>query len=433
MHALARHGLGAVGAAALLPLGLVALLVRPRWRVGWRERLGAAPRSDAASPAPIWVHAASVGEVQAALRLTDRLQARGDAVLLSTTTATGWRIAQETRPALPSTLAPLDHPWSVARALGRARPGLLVLIETELWPSWIAACARRGVPVVMTSARLSDRSFPRYQQLARWLRPTLSRIAAIGARTREDAERFEALGCDPEHVVVTGDLKLEAASPPGLDPLLAKTLAATSYWVAGSTHPGEEVAAFDASEELRRRGHRLALVVAPRHPERREAAFEALIARGAKVRRRSALDDGATLGDGDVLLLDTLGELSGVYPGAVAAFVGGTLVPVGGHNLLEALAAGTPVAYGPHTANVRSHTQVLEETGAGAQVEDAASLAESVDVWLRDATARDASLARGQEALLAHRGAAARSLDLIDRVRAIRDESRPERGAEGGA
>lgn len=414
-----RHSLAALAAVVGLPVGLLVAASRPVWREGLPERLGLRPpRSD--RPDPLWVHAASVGEMQAALRLIDCLAGRGDPVVASTTTLTGRALARRARPELPTALAPLDHPWCVATALSRSAPRALILVETELWPSWIAGARRRQVPVLVVSGRISDRSFPRYQRLSRWLEPTLLRLSAVGARSQRDAERFVALGVPDARLVVTGDLKLEPpAVPPQLAPDLAAALDRVPYWVAGSTHPGEEIAAWRATRAVREQGA-LALVVAPRHPERIEAAVQALEAAGAKLVRRSA-SPLAPLGDGQVLLLDTLGELAAVYAGARAAFVGGTLVPVGGHNLLEPLQVGAPVLFGPHTANARESVELLLETGAGARVEDEAGLAAGLQSLLADDAERRAATARGQRALEDHRGAVQRSVALLDRVLAQGD------------
>lgn len=409
-----RHSLAALTALAGLPIGLLGAALRPGWRTGLVERLGLrSPQGP--GPAPVWIHGASVGELQAAMRLIDPLQARGDAVVATTTTVTGRALARRLRPKLPSGLAPIDHPWPTTAALRRTAPSALVLIETELWPSWIAAATRLAVPVLVVSGRISDRSFPRYRRLQRLLAPTLARLAAVGARSEVDAERFVALGVPGDRVEVTGDLKLAPpADPPLLDGELSQALSAAPCWVAGSTHPGEELAALQASEEVRARGEKLVLVVAPRHPEKRDAAEAALRAAGARLRRRSALA-GATLEDGDVLLLDTLGELASLYGVARAAFVGGSLVPVGGHNLLEPLQAGCPVLFGPHVGNARESARLLLETGAGRQVSDARALAAGLADALRDD--RRAGVAAGQLALEPHRAAVDRTLALIDRVR----------------
>lgn len=407
---------GAVASAlAAAPIALAALALRPGLRVGLRERLGGGPETGP-EPAPgaVWVHAASVGESLAALRLVDALQARGRAVAISTTTPTGRAVVRAARASLPVQLAPLDHPLLVARALDRVRPLALVLVETELWPSWIAAASRRRIPVIVVSARLSDRSFPRYRRLARWLAPTLHRLSAVGARTSEDALRFAALGVASERITVTGDLKLEApASAPRLADDLSRALGRAALFVAGSTHAGEEEAALAALAQAEAAGARCALVLAPRHPERADDVARRVIATGRRLLRRSTLG-GATLRAGDVLLLDGLGELAALWTRASLAFVGGTLAPVGGHNLLEPVQLGRPVVFGPFTANVRAAEDLALASGAGARVADSAALANALMEALREPERALARAARGRDALGAHRGAAERSAALID-------------------
>ena len=407
-----RHSAAALAAALGAPVAAGALALHPRWRAGWRERLGAGPTADGG----IWVHAASVGEVAASARLVERLRAHGHALTLSTTSTTGRSLCARLHPGVAHRLAPLDHPWCVDAALRRARPRALVLVETELWPVWIAACARAGVPVVVVSGRISDRSLPRYRRLGTWFSRTLARLRAIGARTEEDRKRFVALGAEPDRVVVTGDLKLD---PPetvrALAPDLAAWLGDAALVVAGSTRPGEEEALLAAQIAWERARHRAALILAPRHPER--SLEVAALARhgGRRVSLRSQAG-GAVLAPGDVGVLDTLGELAGVYARATIVFVGGTLVPVGGHNLLEPVAAGTPVVYGDHVANARHAAELLEAVGAGRRVADAAALA---SVLIDALAAPDAARARGaagRSALEAHRGSSERSAALVEGV-----------------
>ncbi len=410
-----RHSVAAVSAVVGLPVALVAAALRPAWRHGLTERLGF--RSPPArAPGALWIHAASVGEVQAALRLVDHYAEQGCDVALSTTTWTGREVARTARPELPVSLAPVDHPWSVGAALSRVQPKGLVLVETELWPSWIAAAARRSLPVVIASGRLSDRSFPNYLRLKRWLAPTLSRIAAVGARSAEDGDRFHRLGIPRDRIEVTGDLKLEPHAEKTVPPPdLQRALGAADYWVAGSTHPGEECAAFRAHEQLRRQGHSAVLVVAPRHPQKWQAAAEALREAGAQLVLRSELPDRALL-DGEVLLLDSLGELASLYAGARVAFVGGTFEPIGGHNLLEPLQAGAPVLFGPHTGNVRSHAALLSETGAGRKMSGVEEFPDALRLGFGDAAARETAVEAGLAALAGHRGATRRTAALLDRV-----------------
>jgi 3-deoxy-D-manno-octulosonic-acid transferase len=405
------HALAAVAAALALPVLAGGLLVRPRWRIGLSERLGARPPMG---PGGIWVHAAGVGEIQAATRLIDRLLADGHAVCTSTVGVMGREVMRRSRPGLPCHLAPLDHPWCVDAALARVRPAVLVLVETELWPSWIAAAHRRGIPVVVASGRVSDRSFPRYRRFGRIVGPTLRRLYRVGARTAADAERFRALGASPDRVTVTGDLKLDQdEAPPQLAPDLERQLGDAPLLVAGSTHPGEERAALEALEAAERAGLSVSLVLAPRQTRRADEVVRLVRAHRRPVRRRTQPGEGP-LCAGEVLVLDTVGELSALYARAEVAFVGGTLVPVGGHNVLEPAWAGRPVLFGRHTANVRHAVDLLEACGAGRRVNDAAQLASAAVELLGDPAGTRARGEEGRRALRAHRGSAERSRSLVE-------------------
>ena len=405
-----RHSTAALAAALAAPVAAGALALRPAWRPGWRERLGAGPVTQGG----IWLHAASVGEVRASARLVEELVRRGHGVLLSTTSLSGRALCARLHPLLPHRLAPLDHPWCVDAALRRARPRALVLVETELWPVWIAACERAGVPVLVVSGRISDRSYPRYRRLRGWIGRTLARLHAIGARTELDRERFIALGAPAQRVAVTGDLKLD---PPEqlavLAPDLESWLGKAPLVVAGSTHPGEEAALLAAQIDWERAGLAAALVLAPRYPQR-SAEVLALARRDG--RRASLRSDAAPepLAAGDVGVLDTLGELAGVYARASVAFVGGTLAPVGGHNLLEPAAVGVPLLHGPHVANAAQAAALLEAAGAAARVGDAAELSQALRAALADPAGARASGAAGRSALDAHRGASARAAGLVE-------------------
>ncbi|MEB2345577.1 MAG: 3-deoxy-D-manno-octulosonic acid transferase [Deltaproteobacteria bacterium] len=410
-----RQAGAALLAAAATPLGVAALALRPSWRVGLGERLGLRTPEIAA---PVWVHGASVGEILAATRLVDALRAHGHAVLASTTKPTGRSVLARVRPEVPRRLAPLDHPWCVAMALERAAPAALVLVETELWPHWIAAAWRRGVPVAVVSARISDRSFGRYQRVGALARRTLARLSAVGARTAEDARRFVALGLPEECVEITGDLKLEPPlGEPALAPELERALAETPFWVAASTHAGEEEAALHALSAAEAAGVPTALVLAPRYPYDRSAEVRRVVAaHRRRLRVRSRLGEMEPLAPGEVLLLDSLGELPGVIARARLAFVGGSLAPVGGHNVVEPALVARPVVFGPHTHQVRDAAALLLASGGGRRVADATELAAAVIEWLRHpAAAKDAGDA-ARRAIEPHRGATRRCLRLVERM-----------------
>jgi len=404
------HALAAAGAIAVLPALAVGLAVRPAWRPGLRERLGAGPP---AQPGSIWVHAASVGEATASLGLLAGLQRRGHDVAVTTMTATGRDMLRRARPDVPCGLAPLEHPWCVQRAQRRFGPSALVLVETELWPVRIWGAGAAEIPIVIVSGRISDRSFPRYQRAAPILKPWLRRIDRVGARSDQDAERFAALGVPEGRLEVTGDLKLEPPPVPrALAEPLGRCLGDVPLLVGGSTHAGEEEVLLGVLERAEAAGHELALVLAPRHPDRFGAAEAVARSAGRAVRLRSS-GEGGPLAPGEVLILDSLGELAALYGRASAVFIGGSLVPRGGHNVLEPVFAESPVFFGPHTENAREAARMLIEAGAATRVETGAELAAGVIADLGDPHAAAARGRAGARVLEAHRGATQRSVELV--------------------
>ena len=405
-----RHSLAASSAVIAAPFVAGALVAKPRWRQGFHERLGIFPRTD---PGRIWVHGASVGEVMAAKSLVSGLQSAGLGVFGSAMTPAGRELMRQSFPGLPSAMAPLDHPWCVDSALERVRPGALVLIETELWPCWITAAHRRGLPVVIASGRLSDRSFPRYMRVRGWLAPTLARIDRVGARSQVDAERFVALGVSEDRVEATGDLKLDAQEAgASLSRDLREALAGRTVFVAGSTHRGEETDAHSALLACEQAGHAVVLVVAPRHLSRVDAVERELVRAGRRVCRRSRLA-GGVLNPGEVLLLDTVGELPGLYTRAAVAFVGGTLAKTGGHNVLEPVQAGCPVVFGPNIDSIRRAVELVEASGAGTRVADSEELGREVVRALQSPDEMRLRVAQAREELALHSGSVERTLTLI--------------------
>jgi 3-deoxy-D-manno-octulosonic-acid transferase len=319
------------------------------------------------------VHAVSVGEVLAVTRLVVELDAAlpDFFVAISTTTRTGQALARERFGADRVFYCPLDLPWVVRAYLECLQPRILVLAETEFWPNLLSACFRRAIPVAVVNARVSDRSWPRYRRL-RWLwRPFLSRLALVLAQSHADAKRLEAIGCAAARVSVAGNLKFDVR--------VAEESAATRFLrvltrglrlvVAGSTLDGEEAALVEAWPLLLQADPDLVMVLAPRHPER-FAAVAALLERSghAWVRRSDwgsqATDAFSQIKVGAIVLLDSIGELASVYSLASAAFVGGSLVPAGGHNPLEPAQFGVPIVMGPHYANFRAIVDRLRASDA---------------------------------------------------------------------
>ncbi len=340
-----------------------------KYREGMAERLGRIRYfKDQGNRPLIWLHAVSVGEVLAVSRLVGELDRAFPEfqLLISTTTRTGQELARQRFGAERVFYCPLDLPWAVRACLNALEPRVLVLAETEFWPNLLSGCYRREIPVAVVNARISDRSWPRYQLLRGLWRPFLGRIAKVLAQSETDAERLKAIGCLPEHVSVAGNLKFDvrAAKEADATRLLKALTAGLQLVVAGSTLDGEEAALLEAWPRLLASDPNLALVIAPRHPERFSAVAALLDQSGVSWIRRSewssrAAEEMMPMAAGEIVLLDTIGELASVYSLAAIAFVGGSLIPAGGHNPLEPAQFGVPIVMGPHYANFRAITEDL--------------------------------------------------------------------------
>ncbi len=396
-------------ALLLAPFALLAALCSARVRRGLGERLW--PRVLMSEPS-VWVHAASVGEAEAAAPLIQALLARGIPTCATTLTATGRDRLRARLPELCVRLAPLDLPGLVSLAVTRARPRVLVLVETELWPNLIHAVASRGGRVVVVSGRLSDASYPRYRRARPLLSCLFRDLFVLGAQTEEDRQRFLCLGVAPERGHVIGDLKLDRSAPPPPSDELRAAIGEGPLLVGGSTHAGEEEALLEAWRGLREReAPALRLVLVPRHPERVPGVLRWLRHEAVSVGLRS---EGAA--KADVVLVDSIGELTSLYALAELVFVGGTLVPVGGHNLLEPVQAGKLVVHGPHVENQRSQVRLLRPLGVLRGIEGKRELGEALGrLWALRARAELG--ATGRAALQAHRGALDRALELVLRAR----------------
>jgi 3-deoxy-D-manno-octulosonic-acid transferase len=382
-----------------------------------RERLGLGAPAAPATPVG-WVHAVSVGEAIAAAPLLDGLRRAYPALplVVSTVTETGARVVRERFAGLAThRYFPLDFPPITRRVIGSIAPAFFVCMETELWPNTLRALAARGVPTMIANGRLSDRSFRRYRLVRGPMKRVLGDIGVFGMQSAEDARRVIALGAPAERVVVTGNLKTEPlADPAGATDLWHRLLglgADQSVWVAGSTHRGEEEAVLEAHCRALRDTPGLALVLAPRHPERVGEVIGVLKGRGLAAVRRSDLP--AKRSPGAVIVLDTVGELAQLYAIADVVFVGGSLVPLGGHNMLEPALRGKPVLFGPHTHNFREAASVLVSSGGGRVVHDAGELGTELERFLADAGLRARLGAAGRDAVVARHGAVRATLELI--------------------
>ncbi|HET6168955.1 MAG TPA: 3-deoxy-D-manno-octulosonic acid transferase, partial [Terracidiphilus sp.] len=361
--------------AAGSPWWLWRMATTDKYREGLKQRLGAIPawlKSRASERPVIWLHAVSVGEVLAVSRLVDELDRLfpEHELLVSTTTRTGQALARQRFGENRVFYCPLDLPWAVRAYLRALRPALLILAETEFWPNLLNGCFGRGIPVIVVNARISDRSWPRYRMLKRLWQPLLGRIDQVLAQSETDAQRLIAIGCRAERVTVSGNLKFDvrAAQEAEATRVLKAGANGLRLVVAGSTLEGEEAALLEAWPMLLARDPQLAMVLAPRHPERFGAVAALLERSGNRWVRRSAWNALAAAGmaeaprllsPGEVVLLDTIGELASVYSLAAVAFVGGSVIPAGGHNPLEPAQFGVPIVMGPHYANFRAITEDL--------------------------------------------------------------------------
>ena len=367
------------------------------------------------APGGVWIQGVSLGEVEVALTLAEELALRRPdlPLLLTSTTPAGVGLLSRRRPGAWRTF-PLDFPFSVRRFFDATAPRLLVLVETELWPSVLREAHRRAVPVLIVNARLSEASARRYRRAVRFLAGSWDALTRVLARTPEDAARFAEIGVPPSRIAVGGDLKFDRA--PATEPPFAEALRRLAngrpVLVAGSMAAAEIPLVLDVRRRLAAAAPGVFLVLAPRQPEAFDAAARAAEADGLVVARRSRVErETSALPRADVLLLDSVGELAGTYALGGAALLGGTFAPKGGHNVLEPLRAGTPVVHGPSTFNIRSAL-----VAAAGSVFAAANAGAAADA-LRPLLAEPATRARASEAarvlFLKHAGAARLAADAI--------------------
>lgn len=383
----------------------------PGYRQNLRQRLGFIP-VDPEQLGCIWIHAASVGEVQAMQPLLHALLEEwpAHAVVVSTQTPTGARaLHAHWGDQIRHVYAPIDTPGAVARFLNRLQPRLLILVERELWPEWLQQCRAHAVPVALVNARLSEKSARSYQRWSALMRPVWSQLT-VAAADPQSAARLRELGVPAAHLHETGNLKFDVAVP-AARVALPPELQERTLVVAGSTHDGDEAAWLAVWSELAPVNPHWLLVLVPRHPQRFDEVAARLQHSGLVHVRRSGGQ--AVEPRTQVLLVDAMGELMHWYQHASLCFVGGTLAPVGGHNPLEPMSVGQPVLFGPHTHNAAPLFDEIVQSGAGECVHDARELAAVVQrwlmqpqVWQRRADAARALIARNQ-------GASSRTLAVV--------------------
>ena len=401
----------------LVPLIVLRLVWRARRQRGYlrhvRERFGAYP--SAPERPVIWIHCVSVGETRAAEPLVKALQARFPerVVLLTHMTPTGRETSEQLfGDTVLRCYVPYDLPFAVHAFLDHYRPTFGLILETEIWFNLVGACARRGLPVYLVNARLSERSARGYALLPSLSRPALGAFAAIGAQTKADAKRLRTLGA--EHVVVTGNLKFDVTPPADAQQL--GTLLRTRFGrerpvlLLASTRDGEEAMLLDACDKIDLPG--LLIVLVPRHPQRFDEVAMLLEKRGVRYERRSHEEPVHPLAR--VVLGDSMGEMFGYYQAADVAVIGGSFLPYGGQNLIEACAVGTPVIIGPSTFNFSEAVRRAVEARAALQVMELDSLAAEATRLLKDATTRRGMGREGIAFARAHRGATEKTLALLE-------------------
>lgn len=404
---------------AYLPVFLLRRLGRRGYGHAFKQRLGWLEPGLPPEPR-CWIHAVSVGEATAAVPLVEGIRRRWPelSIVVSTVTPTGAQIVGDRLAGVAThRYFPLDLPGSVRRALGAARPRFFIGMETELWPNFLRALSRVGIPSMVANGRISDRSYRRY----RLVRPAMARmlrdVTVFAMQSDEDARRIIGLGAPPERVIVTGNLKIDLQPPDSrADAIWERLLglgAGERLWVAGSTHRGEEAMVLDALQRLKPRFADLALLLAPRHPERVEEVERLVRERGLQPVRRTSLPRERAAGA--VIILDTVGELAECYRLADVVFVGGSLVPTGGHNMLEPALRRKPVLFGPYTSNFRESAELLQAAGGAVVVKDAEGLESETGRLLASAELRMLMGEAGFAAVVSRQGAVNETLDLIER------------------
>ena len=394
----------------------------PGYRAHWAERLGFPGAAPSRRPA-LWVHAVSVGETRASEPLVEALlrQYPDSRILLTHMTptgrATGKSLFGHHGERVVQSYLPYDTGFMVGRFLRHFQPRVCILMETEVWPNLVAGCARAGVPVALANARLSERSLRRGQKMGALMLDAARAIPLVAAQTELDAARIRSLGAP--HVAVTGSIKFDVVPPAAMlekGAWLREKAGDRPLFLCASTREGEEALLLDAWRRAEGKPPGALLGIVPRHPQRFDEVEKMIAARGLSVVRRSGLDAGAGVGDADVLLGDSMGEMFAYYAACDCAFIGGSLMPLGGQNLIEACALGKPVLVGEHTFNFADATDEAVREGAALRVADADALIAAALRLLEDEAARAGMGAHALAFAGRHRGATLRTVELLRQV-----------------
>ena len=392
------------------------------WRlVGYRHRIGErfSLGTMAAAPVDVWVHAVSLGEVVAATPLIHALLGRGWRVMVTTMTPTGsQQVLNRFGTKVSHQYLPYDLPWAIRRFYQTIKPRLAIIMETELWPNLIFQAKQSNIPVLLMNARLSDKAFKKYEWLRSFFKVTLNELTHILAQSPEDARRFMVLGAAPDRVQTVGNMKFDMP-PVVLDAAVQADFLAS--WgkgrvvvIAASTHDNEEEQFLSRLGTLQRAIPGVLLLIAPRHPERFQAVYQLSLRHHWKTglrSKRETIDDFV-----DVIVLDSLGELLLFYSLSDYAFVGGSLVPIGGHNVLEAIAVNAPVLCGPYMNNAQSICDELRAAKALEQAADADELIQNIIFLHGNSARREEQIQHATAVLKANQGTLARCMEDVDKI-----------------
>jgi 3-deoxy-D-manno-octulosonic-acid transferase len=410
----------------VLPYFAIKSLCTTKYRAGLRQRFGHVPPEIVLAlrgVRPLWLHAVSVGEVIAAAPLVSALRQRFPQllILISTVTETGQATAREKIAGAACLYFPLDYPWVVHQVISRLQPRLFLMVETEIWPNFLRELTRQAIPAILVNGRISPRSFRGYQRLRPLMSRVLPAIASFSMQTRLDAERIIAIGAEPSRVHITGNIKYDLGFEPLTSPderaLRADLgIGEAPVFMAGSTHRGEEEIVIAAYRQARLQVPALRLLLAPRHLDRLDEVEALLRKHQLIVHRRSRGRVSSQSDTAPVLLLDTLGELAKLYAIGTVIFVGGSLVPIGGHNVLEPAAHRKAILFGPHMHNFHQIAAALLEADGAVQVHNREAVGEHVSMLLLQPERRQALGEAAYQVLRANQGAITRTVELIAQV-----------------
>ncbi len=406
----------------LLPLVLFRLYWRglkaPEYRKRWQERL--AFYSQKYSDQFIWFHAVSVGEAEAVFPLIKKLTKikPDEKILVTTTTPTGSaRVQAVLGDTVEHVYFPYDIPWIINRFIRVFKPKILVIMEKEIWPNLFSHCGKQNIPVLIINARLSARSAKSYQLISSLIKPALAHVSSILTQTEEDREHFIDIGAVPSTVKVTGNIKFDMEVSESLieegQQLRRQLFPGRFVWIVASTHKGEEGIVIDAYIKLKQQIPELLLMLVPRHPERFESVQDLVKQRGLNLAVRSKND--IVTHNTDVYLADTMGELKLLYASADVAFVGGSLAPVGGHNILEPLAVGVPVMFGPYMFNFKEIADNVLSQQAAIQCQNEAQIIEHLIKLYKDESIRNTLVSKGTVFIERNKGATEKILAELER------------------